>query len=147
MNPAAALLVLDHCTPREAAKLFGELGGMNPSSSHLKRLLETTGSLWKETEREAMDSIREAETVPEEAVSCAVSLDGVPLRPDRDDEACWREASCGTVSFQDAEGNRLKTLNFGPEAGKATLKAQLAEEVAHVRKVRPRTGWHRRRRA
>ena len=24
---------LDHCTPREAAKLFGELGGMNPSSS------------------------------------------------------------------------------------------------------------------
>ena len=31
---AAALLVLNHCAPREAAKLFGELGGMNPSSSH-----------------------------------------------------------------------------------------------------------------
>ena len=137
MNPAAhrALLVLNHCTPREAAKLFGELGGMNPSSSHLKRLLETTGSLWKEREQEAMDSIREAETG--EAVSCAVSLDGVmvPLRPDGDEEACWREASCGTVSFQNAEGNRLKTLSFGPEAGKAT--AQLAEEIAHVRKVRP----------
>ena len=72
-----------------------------------------------------------------EAVSCAVSLDGVSLRPDGDEEACWREASCGTVSFQDAEGNRLKTLSFGPEAGKATLKAQLAEEVAHIRKVRP----------
>ena len=53
-----------------------------------------------------MDSIREAETVPEKAVSCAVSLDGVmvPLRPDGDDEACW--ASCGTVSFQDAEGRK-----------------------------------------
>ena len=61
----------------------------------------------------------------------------VPLRPDGDEEACWREASCGTVSFQDAEGNRLKTLSFGPEVGKATLKAQLAEEIAHVRKVRP----------
>ena len=59
----------------------------------------------------------------------------VPLRPDGDEEACW--ASCGTVSFQDAEGNRLKTLSFGPEVGKATLKAQLAEEIAHVRKVRP----------
>ena len=84
-----------------------------------------------------MDSIREAETG--EAVSCAVSLDGVmvPLRPDGGEEACWREASCGTVSFQDAEGNRLKTLSFGPEVGKATLKAQLAEEIAHVRKVRP----------
>ena len=142
-NPAAyrALLLLDHCTPQETAKLFEELGGMNPSSSHLKRLLETTGSLWKEKGREAMESIREAETVPEEAVSCAVSLDGVmvSLRPDGDEEACWREASCGTVSFQDAEGNRLKTLSFGrmPEAGKATLKAQLAEEVAHIRKVRP----------
>ena len=32
---------------------------------------------------------------------------------------------------------RQKTLSFGPEAGKATLKAQLAEEIAHVRKVRP----------
>ena len=31
-NPAAyrALLILDHCTPREAAKLFGELGGTRP---------------------------------------------------------------------------------------------------------------------
>ena len=35
--------------------------------------------------------------MPEEAVSCTVSLDGVPLRPDGDREACWREASCGTV--------------------------------------------------
>ena len=32
---------------------------------------------------------------------------------------------------------RQKTLSFGPEAGKATLKAQLAEEIAQVRKVRP----------
>ena len=33
------------------------------------------------------------------------------------------------------ERGRQKTLSFGPEAGKAT--AQLAEEIAHVRKVRP----------
>ncbi len=33
-NPAASLLLLEHCTPQETAKLFGELGGMNPSSSH-----------------------------------------------------------------------------------------------------------------
>ena len=84
-----------------------------------------------------MDVIREAETG--EAVSCAVSLDGVmvPLRPDRDGEARWREASSGTVSFHGADGTRLKTLSFGrmPETGKTT--ALLAAEVAHVRKVRP----------
>ena len=76
--------------------------------------------------KEKVVDIREEET--EEAVSFAVSLDGVPLRPDENGEACWREASCGTVSFHD--GNRLKTLSFGQEARKETLKALLAEEVA-----------------
>ena len=87
-----------------------------------------------------MDVIREAETG--EAVSCTVSLDGVmvPLRPDGDGEARWREASSGTVSG--ADGTRLKTLSFGPETGKTT--ALLAAEVAHVRKVRPDAGRRRR---
>ena len=52
---------------------------------------------------------REAETG--EAVSCAVSLDGVPLRSDEDGEAHWREASSGTVSG--ADGTCLKTLSLG----------------------------------
>ena len=53
----------------------------------------------------AMDVIREAETVPEEAVSCAVSLDGVPLRPDGEEEACWRGASGGVPAKRRAEKN------------------------------------------
>ena len=77
-----------------------------------------------------MEVIREAKTG--EAVSCAVSLDGVPLRPDGDEEAYW--ASSGTVSG--ADGTRLKTLSFGPETGKTTVP--LAAEIAHVRKVRAR---------
>ena len=142
-GPAArsALALLCHCTPRDGAEIFERLGGMTPSSSCLKRLLTRAGKRWKAGEEEAMDGIREVETVPEEAVSCAVSLDGVmvPLRPDGDGEACWREASSGTVSFHGADGTRLKTLSFGrmPETGKTTLKALLAAEVAHVRKVRP----------
>ena len=67
------------------------------------------------------------------AACCTVSLDGVLLRPDGDKEACWHEASCGTVSFHDADG--MRTLSWMPEAGKAT--AQLAAEVAHIRKMRP----------
>ena len=82
-------------------------------------------------------------TAPEETVRCVVSLDGVTVLPDGDEEARRREASCETVSFQDADDNRLKTLSFRSEAGKATLKAQLAEEVAHVRKARPEVGRRR----
>ncbi len=59
--------------------------------------------------------------------------------PARRDEACWREAACGTVCFLDAEGERLKTLYFArmPESGKPALKTQLSSEVAHIRQTRP----------
>ena len=84
-----------------------------------------------------------AEDIPADAVSASVSLDGVmvALRAGEGGcaEACWREASCGTVSFHDAKGKRMKTLYLGrmPESGKVRLKAQLASEVAHIRRVRP----------
>ena len=51
------------------------------------RLLTRAGKRWKAKE-EAMD--REAETG--EAVSCAVSLDGVPFRSEGDEEACRASA-------------------------------------------------------
>ena len=98
---------------------------------------------WETLGPETLDSIRDAEGVPHEAVSASVSLDGVmvPLRAGEDGraEASWREAACGTVSFHDARGERLKTLYLGrmPESGKVTLKAQLASEVAHIRQLRP----------
>ena len=57
-----ALLVMDHCTPRDAAKLFEKPGGMNPSSSHLRRLLVTAGNLWKEKGEVALDT--KAKPVP-----------------------------------------------------------------------------------
>ena len=63
-------------------------------SSCLKRPLTRAGKRWKA--KEAMD--REAKTG--DAVSCAVSLDGVPLCLDGDEETC--RASSGTVSFHGA---------------------------------------------
>ena len=95
---------------------------------------------------ETLGSIREAEGIPQDATTASVSLDGVmvPLRPGEDGraKASWREAACGTVSFHAAEGKRLKTLYLGrmPESGKLTLKAQLASEVAHIRRARPEIG-------
>ena len=93
-----------------------------------------------------LGSIREAEGIPQDATTASVSLDGVmvPLRPGEDGRAgaSWREAACGTVSFHDADGKRMKTLYLGrmPQSGKLTLKAQLASEVAHIRRARPRSG-------
>ena len=135
--------MMGHCTAREAAAFFAKIGGMTPSVSTLQRLTRTMHERWETLGPETLDSIRDAEGVPHEAVSASVSLDGVmvPLRAGEDGraEASWREAACGTVSFHDARGERLKTLYLGrmPESGKVTLKAQLASEVAHIRQRRP----------
>ena len=76
---------------------------------------------WESLGPETLGSIREAEGIPQDATTASVSLDGVmvPLRPGEDGraKASWREAACGTVSFHDAEGKRLK-LGRMPESGK-----------------------------
>ena len=144
-RPAAqlGLMMMGHCTPREAEEFFAKMGGMTPSVSTLQRLTLSMHERWEGIASETLKSIRAAEDIPPDAVSASVSLDGVmvALRAGEDGraEACRREASCGTVSFHDAEAKRLKTLYLGrmPESGKVTLKAQLAGEVAYIRRVRP----------
>jgi len=137
------LMMMGHCTAREAEEFFEKVGGMTPSVSTLQRLTVTMQERWESLGPEALAGIREAGDIPQEAVSVSVSLDGVmvALRAGEDGraEACWREAACGTVSFHDAEGERLKTIYLGrmPESGKLTLKAQLASEVAYIRRARP----------
>ncbi len=144
-RPAAriGLMMMGHGTAREAEGFFSEMGAMRPSASTLQRLACSLHERWESLGPQALDSIRSTEDIPSGAVSASVSLDGVmvALRAGEDgrDEACWREAACGTVSFHDAQGERLKTLYFArmPESGKPTLKAQLASEVAHIRRARP----------
>ena len=147
-RPAAelGLLMMGRCTAREAAAFFAKTGAMTPSVSTLQRLTLSMHECWESLGPETLGSIREAEGIPQDATTASVSLDGVmvPLRPGEDGraKASWREAACGTVSFHDAEGKRLKTLYLGrmPESGKLTLKAQLASEVAHIRRARPEIG-------
>ena len=144
-RPAArlGLMMMGHCTAREAGEFFSQTGAMAPSVSTLQRLAQSLHERWESLGPQALESIRGADDIPPEAVSASVSLDGVmvALRAGEDGraKACWREAACGTVSFLDGEGERLKTLYLArmPESGKPTLKAQLASEVAHVRQARP----------
>ena len=104
-RPAAelGLLMMGHCTAREAAAFFAKTGAMTPSVSTLQRLTLSMHECWESLGPEALGSIREAEGIPQDATTASVSLDGVmvPLRPGEDGraEASWREAACGTVSF------------------------------------------------
>jgi hypothetical protein len=142
-----------HLTPREAAALFVELGGMTPSHSTLDRLPKELSYHW-EAQREIWEeALRTAETVPVEAAALVVSLDGVmaPMKdadrtekrsqPDKQASgpAGYREVGCGTVALHDAAGERLSTVRYGrmPEYKKATLCRQLAAECQSILALRP----------
>ena len=138
--------LMGHCPAREAEAFFRKMGTMTPSASTLQRLVKAVHGNWETIGGTALDEIRVAEGIPAAAVTAAVSLDGimVPLRAGEDGraEAAWREASCGTVSFHDSDGERLHTLYLGrmPESGKVSLKAELKAEVAHLQASRPDIG-------
>ena len=151
-----ASCVVAQMTPSEGEALLREFGNMAPSKSSLDRLPKGLGARW-EANREAFEStLREAAVVPEEAVTVAVSLDGVmvPMKDARRAEkrersraagrrakgpAGYQEAGCATLSFYDAEGERLDTLSLArmPEAKKATLKTMLSAELDTVLGRRP----------
>jgi hypothetical protein len=130
-----AAFVVAHLTPQEGEDLFRELGNMSPSKSSLDRLPKQLSERW-EAERERFEAaLRKEETVPPEAVTVAVSLDGVmvPMKDGgrtqkRQDAkaqgkhtcgpAGYQEVGCGTLSFYDAEGERLSTVRLA-HAGEA----------------------------
>lgn len=157
-TPAAArqaAYVAAHLPPATGADLFGELGGMQPSPSSLERLPKGLSERW-ETQREAWEAqLRTLESVPPEAVTVAVSLDGVlapmrhptPVGIESPAEAKqpkgpkgYQEVGCGAVSLYDAEGERLQTVRYGrmPESHKVTLQQQLQAECQAILAVQPR---------
>lgn len=151
----AALSVSD-MTSYRSEQFFQELGMMRPSRSSLDRLPKTLNARW-EAEREGYEArLRAEEQVPHDAVTVAVSLDGVMVpmreagkalkkaemrrqgRPDKGPSG-YQEVACGTLSFYDSTGQRLLTRRMArmPEPNKATLKQQLDAELAHVLEQRP----------
>jgi len=151
-----ATWVVAHLTPQEGEELFDLLGDMTPSKSTLDRLPKALSVHW-ETQRPQFEAIlRHQEAIPDEAVSMAVSLDGV-MAPMKDGQrqakrqqarakgqspsgpAGYQEVGCATVSYYDCHGARLYTRRMArmPEGNKATLKSQLTAEVMGALSQRP----------
>ncbi len=151
-----AAWVVTHMTPQEGEDLFKRLGMMAPSKSSLDRLPKHLSERWEE-EREAFEeALRKSDLVPPEATTAAVSLDGIMV-PMKDGEgtkkraeakaagklasgpAGHQEVGCGTVSFYDAQGERLSTVKVArmPERKKATLKEMLSAEFGAALAQRP----------
>jgi hypothetical protein len=145
-----------HLTPQESEELFDLLGNMTPSKSTLDRLPKALSAHWEAKRPHFEAVLRKPETIPQEAVSMAVSLDGV-MAPMKDGKrqakrhkalakgkapsgpAGYQEVGCATVSYYDRLGERLLTRRMArmPEANKATLKRQLTAEVMGALSQRP----------
>ncbi len=150
-----AAFVMAQLPPRDAEAVFMELEMMTPSRSALDRLPRELSGCW-EAQREAWEgAVRAQETVPESAVSVALSVDGVMVamkagaarRIAKQTEAGkhasgpsgHQEVGCGTVSLYDADGERVQTLRYArmPEHRKGTLQAQLQGKGEALCALRP----------
>lgn len=151
-----ATWVVAHFTPQEGEQLFEMLGNMTPSKSTLDRLPKALHGQWEAHRLQGEATLRQQETIPPEAVTMAISLDGV-MAPMKDGprqakrsqaraqgttprgSAGYQEVGCATVSSYDRDGERLATRRMArmPETKKATLKQQLTAEVVGALSQRP----------
>jgi hypothetical protein len=145
-----------HLTPQESETMFQRFGAMRPSKSSLDRLPKALSARLEDDRAPFEQRLRSEEKVPKAAHTVAVSLDGVlmPMKDGNAEEkrartranerlakgpAGYSEASCGTLTLYDRDGEPLQTLRLGrmPEKHKATLKEQLAAELDAILAQRP----------
>jgi hypothetical protein len=151
-----ASFLVSHLTPQECEDTLRELGNMRPSKSSLDRLPKRLSARWEGAREDYEAALRAGFSVPEQAATMAVSLDGVmvPMKDGAREAkrtaarvagkqtkgpAGYQEVGCATVSFYDGEGERLETLRFArmPEPNKATLKSTITAEVQSALTQRP----------
>ena len=99
---------------------------MKPSEGTVKRVLEYIGQFLEASD--FLDKVRSKQTVSEEAVTLAMSMDSTSILIKREG---WQHAVAATVSTYDIQGDRLDTVYIGrmPEKGKTQAKGLLEKEV------------------
>lgn len=151
-----ALLLSTEMSSRAGERFLKESGGMAPSRSSLDRLPARFSQTWEADRLSLEAELRSSVTIPTEATTVGVMLDGVMVNMMRSTRAGlkqaareggrkisgpvgYKEASVGALVFYGVEGERLMTRRIGrmPEEDKGTLKETLAAELDHVRKQRP----------
>jgi hypothetical protein len=151
-----AAWVVSQMVPKLGEELFERMGNMQPSKRTLDRLPKALSARWEPDRRHFEQALREGDVIPAEAVSVAVSLDGVlvPMKEGNgpakraqmaeegrvaQGPAGYREVGCGTLSFCDAEGEMIAAIRIGrmPEAKKTTLKRTLLADVTAALSARP----------
>ncbi|MDZ7695452.1 MAG: hypothetical protein U5R49_00515 [Deltaproteobacteria bacterium] len=116
-------------TLREFVKHCEKWTLMKPSEGTVKRVLEYVGDFLETSG--FLDMVQSQQTVPEEAVTLAMSMDStsVAIR-----KKGWKQATAATVTTYDADGNRLNTVYIGrmPEDGKIRAKHLLEKEIEAI---------------
>lgn len=158
-TPEAAkqgLWVVSQMTPKKAAETFARTGTMRPSKSSLDRLPKVVSEQWEADREELEAQLREKLSIPANAVTLAVSIDGV-LAPMEGTEPTakrakaasegrtsqgpvgYREIGCAALSFCDAKGDLLAAVRMAraPEEGKTALKGQVLADVLAILERRP----------
>ncbi len=151
-----ATWVVSQMTPGLAEELFERVGTMKPSKSSLDRLPKEISGRWEPDRKHFEEQLRDVTTIPDNATSIAVSIDGV-LAPMKDGDAVrtrdraasegrtskgpagYREIGCATISFCDEDGEMISAIRIArmPEHKKATLKTSLLAEVRSIWERRP----------
>jgi hypothetical protein len=142
--------------PAEAR--FQELGARPPSRSTLDRLPRTLTAPWEAHRPDWEAALQTRETIPGEATTLTISVDGVlaPLKPLAEEQGAraakrrapgkqasgptgYREGGCGTRTLYDREGERLHTVQYArlPEHQKVTLAEQLQAAAPAILGARP----------
>ena len=104
-----AVWAVTHLVPRESEEMFALLGGMQPSRSALDLLPKKLSERWEVCRPTFEEVLRAEERVPKEAVTVAVSLDGVmvPMRDGQRQAKRQRAAAAakrlrGPAGYQEA---------------------------------------------
>jgi hypothetical protein len=96
-------------TPKESEELFEMLGNRAPSKSTLDRLPKALNAHWEAQRISFETQLRDEESVPAEAVSIGISLDGVMVPMKDGDRKGKRRFVTGTLRIDLARLPRSRT--------------------------------------